>query len=294
MLNLRLSGPSVSSIMVNADGMNLLTGDNAYDMFKFSGYEVSTFHPYVTVETDELDQYPSAAVTINGIAEDDLETVGLDEGRNTITVTVTSGGMSQTYTIVVIREEDEAPTFETQPSDLRLQVGKEVPASLGMLPMATGGNGMKSYSLSGLPAGLMLSTSTDGDMMTYMVSGTPEAPGPYEKDFTVTWKAEDEDDNMVDDAAIAMFTITVTNDEVDYSTGPTTPTPTIGSADLRSLQVSYMSPGGERMPATLVLHSCSTRLSTGWKCPIHTHGLCNRDTRGGWRQAGAGQHVAEG
>ena len=122
--------------MVNADGMNLLTGDNAYDMFKFSGYEVSTFHPYVTVETDALDQYPSAAVTINGIAEDDLETVGLDEGRNTITVTVASGGMSQTYTIVVIREEDEAPTFETQPSDLRLQVGKEVPASLGMLPMA--------------------------------------------------------------------------------------------------------------------------------------------------------------
>ena len=82
-----------------------------------------------------------------------------------------------------------------------------------------------------------------------MVSGTPEAPGPYEKDFTVTWKAEDEDDNMVDDAAVAMFTITVTNDEVDYSTGPTTPTPTIGSADLRNLQVSYMSPGGERMPA---------------------------------------------
>lgn len=246
MLNLRLSGPSVSDIAVMAGDMNLLTGDDAYDKFTFN-YEVETYHEEVTVETMSLDQYPDAVVKVNGALETNVGAIKLDEGRNAITVSVTSGDDTQTYTIVVVREDNEAPTFPAgEPADMRFQVGKALPASLGMLPMATGGNGDLTYSISGLPAGLMLNDDED------QIVGTPEAPGPFEQDFTVTWKAEDADMDMIDDAAIAMFTITVTNAEVDYGTGPTDPTtPTAGPDALISLEVSYMA-SGQKMMAMLM------------------------------------------
>ena len=251
-LNLRLSGPSVETLMVNAGGMNLLSGDDAYDKFTFS-YEVETFYDMVTVETTPLSQYPDAEVKVNGTPESNVQSVTLNEGRNTITVTVSQGGQSQTYTVVVVREDNVAPTFDDEKADIRVQVGKAVPSSLGMLPMASGGNGDLSYMISGLPSGLMLSSSTDanGDMM-YMVSGTPDAPGPYEQDFTVTWKAEDADADMVDDAAMQMFTITVTNEEIDYGEAPGTPdTATAGADALISVEVSYMA-GGQTTAATLM------------------------------------------
>jgi hypothetical protein len=250
-LNLRLSGPSVGDIMVKAGDDDLLTGDQEYDKFDYD-YEVETYHDMVTVETLPLDQYADAEVKVNGTLESQVEAIALSEGRNTITVTVDD---AQTYTIVVVRADNVAPTFGSNAkSDIRVQVGKEVPASLGMLPMATGGNGDLEYMISGLPSGLSLGSSMDADgEMMYMIEGTPSAPGPYEQDFTVTWKAEDADADMVDDAAMTTFTITVTNAEIDYGddsgNGDGT-TATAGADALISIEISYEA-DGDTVAATL-------------------------------------------
>ena len=255
MLNLMLSGPAFSALEVtpyNPDtgktaGGNLLSGDNAYDEFTHS-YTVDTFHSAVKVAATGLGYMPGVTATVNGDPQGQVEMISLDEGANDIVIVAMLDGVpSQTYTVTVNREMDSAPTFEMDPSDLILEVGKDVPASKQGLPKAMGGNGDGyTYDVVGLPMGLTWGTSTDADGDDVVkITGKPADPGITTKAYTVTYKAHDEDLMLMDsDAAIETFVIAVTNnpvaDDGDGTGGPTDPAPAQpDDNDLERMSVTY-------------------------------------------------------
>ena len=144
----------------------------------------------------------NAVITVNGTdvgSGTPSPDIDLTAGQTIITVAVTAqDGTAQTYTITVTLEPDTLPSFGGQTIPYQIySVGR--PITETFLPVASGGNGTRTYSLSpALPLGLAY------DANVRSITGTPsQALIPAAYTYTVT----DSDG----DTASAVFTVAVYN-----------------------------------------------------------------------------------
>ena len=165
-----------------------------------------------------------ASVSVDGIKtpsagfwEADLEAAGMD---TTFVITVSMGATVGTQeiattTLVISRASDSAPVFDPDMVDAadKYEVDKALEL---MLPTATGGNGMLTYSINEeeLPPGVefMVATDSDGNQMP-KIMGTPTLSQGYESEFDLIYKVTDQDENTdASDMDEIAFTIVITHE----------------------------------------------------------------------------------
>ena len=148
-------------------------------------------------------QTAGAAVTLAGAdAVQATFTAPAQPGPLRFRLTVTDSGGLTAEDTVTVTVRDGVPDFgAAEVAMLSLEQGQEIEPFV--LPTASGGNGVLSYSLTSSPAGL---AGLAFNPATRTLSGTPQTAGSY----AFTYRAEDADANRTDaDAASLTFQVAI-------------------------------------------------------------------------------------
>ncbi len=184
---------------------------------------------------------------VNG--ESGFRVVDLAYGNNRIEVAIVDGPKSATYLLDIEREANTSPEFTSVQIDIP-PLKADMEMSVVMLPLAMGGNGDLTYSLTEdeLPPGVIFTVSEDDDGMTVVtLSGKPVLDEGFESDFDMVYTVTDSDSHTANDQDELEFTLRVTHGEVADPSDPSDPSdPDAGGypagegpATLHDIEVTY-------------------------------------------------------
>ena len=215
------------------------------------------------------------SISSSGLISGTPTTAGI--GQHSVTVTVTDGGGTQATTATFIWTVVAAPTIATPTNTLGSAKGVNLTGATAVNPLVSGGEGPYTWSATGLPAGLSISSTTGA------ITGTPTTATTYSTTLKVT------DANGASDTQVISWVIVTTSATVMNIQSPLVDQFSIKGTAVTTLTPSFTGgPSSARRPGRRRAACPPGCRSTRAPVPsparraraIHLHS----DTQGGQRQ----------